>query len=779
MKKLAYLIILLSQFIVAAWAQQAFVVRNIEIEGLQRVSSATVESYLPIKRGQTLQPAKTAAILRALYQTGFFDRITLSRANGTLIIHVVERPTIGQLKISGNSIIPTDKLTSVMKSLDVAEGRVYNPVILDKIKQSLLNQYYQLGRYNARVDINTTPMPRNRVMVNINISEGLVAKIRRISIIGNHAFDEKTLINQMTLTTVGLFTFVTQTDRYSEAKLDESLEKLRAFYMDHGYIRFEVKSAQAEVTPDRKSVYINIVVKEGEPYTVKSYDIEGKMVVPREDMMKLVHVKPGETFSRQKVLDTEKDITKLLGDHGYMFASISLRPQVDESTHEVALVFVINPGKRTYVRHITFSDNNRTNDVVLRREMQQWEAAPASTTKLEESKHRLNLLPYLKEVDMSVTPVEGVDDQVDVNYKVKEESSAQASFKIGYSQLYRTILGVGFNQKNVFGTGNTFGINLSRSRYEQFYSVDYTNPYYTADGISRSFNLTMSRVDPRGAGVGSGYTANEYGFGVLYGIPVGQEIGVINRIQAGLGYQNTLINLNQDLSKTSSQVATFVNRHGRHFQELDMKLGYTRDSRDKALFPTRGGLQTLFLDGYAPLDSNSLSFYTINYHGKWYAPLTDEFILTSRADLGYGNSLHGARNYPFFKNYYAGGIDSVRGYQGYTLGPRDSNDNPYGGNMLVDASIGLIFPNYLTENLRTSAFVDAGNVYTSLNNRGFGGKSTDAGPIRYSIGLEADWITPFGPIQFSLAKPLNRQKGKGGNRGDQEEVFQFALGANF
>lgn len=777
MKKIISLIILLSQLSVAAWGQQAFVVQRIEIQGLQRVSPATVESYLPIKRGQTLNPSQTADILRSLYKTGFFDQVTLSKQDGTLIIHVVERPTIGQLKITGNSVIPTDKLTNVMKTLDVAEGRVYNPVILERIKQSLLNQYYQLGRYNARVDVNVTPMSRNRVLVNINISEGLVAKIRRISIIGNHVFDEDTLIKQMDMTTPGLFTFFTQTDRYSETKLDENLEKLRSYYMDHGYLRFAVKSAQGEITPDRKSVYVTIVVDEGQQYTIKGYELTGNLLFPREEYEKLIQFKAGDTFNRQKVLDSEKAISKYLGEKGYMFANISLRPEINDKTHEVFVVFNINPGKRTYVRHVTFSDNNRTNDVVLRREIQQMEAAPASTTKLDESKHRLSLLPYIRDVDMSVNPVPDTGDQVDVNYKVKEDSSAQATFKVGYSQLYRTILGAGLNQKNFMGTGNTLGLNFQRSRYEQFYGIDYTDPYYTADGISRTLNASISRTDPAGAGVNVGYTTYDYNAGILFGIPVGQEASAINRVQMGLNYQNTIVNLVPKY--LSEQVNTFVTEHGTHFQEMDMRLGYSRDSRDKAIFPTRGSIQTAFADVYAPLTSSSLSFYTLNYHGQWYGPLSDQFIVVGRGNLGYGNGFHGAHDYPFFKNYFAGGLGSVAGYQGYTLGPRDSSGNPLGGNMLADAGLGLVFPNHLSDNLRTMGFVNGGNVYSSLNNRDFGGKSTNSGPIRYSMGVEADWLTPFGPIQLSLAKPLNKRKGHSDITGDEQESFQFAIGANF
>lgn len=772
MKILAY-IILIFQLLLSngAWAQQSFVVRDIEFHGLQRVSPATVENYLPIKRGQVLQPAHTPAILRALYQTGFFEQVNLSKENNALVIRVVERPTIGQLKISGNSVIPTDKLTTVMKSLDVAEGRVYNPAVLEKIKQSLLNQYYQLGRYNARVDVSVTPMPRNRVLVKIDISEGLVAKVRHISIIGNRVFSENTLIKQMDITTSGYITFITQTDRYSEEKLDSSLDKLRSYYMDRGYLKFEVKSAQAQVTPDRKSVYITIVVSEGEPYTVDKIDLAGDLILPREELMKRIRVKPGTTFSRQQILDSQKGLSRAYGDKGYMFASISIRPEVNEVLHKVSLIFDIKPGKRAYVRQVTFSDNVRTNDIVLRREIQQLEASPASTAKLDESKQRLLLLPYIKEADMSVKPVPDTDDQVDVNYKVKEESSAQASFKMGYSQTYRLILGAGLNQKNFLGTGNTLGINFSRSKYEQFYGIDYTNPYYTEDGISRSLSFSVSRVDPAGAGVSSGYTSNELNTGVLYGIPIGQERGAFSRVLAGVSYQNILVHLVQ--SRVSNQVNTFINDHSRHIQEADFKIGVSRDGRDRAIFPTRGTFQSLFLDAYAPLDSGSVSFYTINYAGKYYQPLTDQFILLGKANLGYGNGLHGTRDFPFFKNYYAGGIDTVRGYQGYSLGPRDSNFNAFGANMLANASIGLIFPNYISDNLRTSVFVDGGNVWSSGNNRSFGGRSTDTGPPRYSTGIEADWLTPFGPITLSLAQPLNLRKH------DERETFQFSLGANF
>ncbi len=780
MKKLLLIGLLILQCLTSnvVWAQQSFVIREIRVEGIEHLNAATVESYLPVKRGQTLRPSQTASVLRALYKSGFFEHITLSHEGNTLIIHVVERPTIGQLKITGNSVVPTDKLTSVMKSLDVAEGSVYNPSVLERIRQSLLNQYYQLGRYNARVDVKTSSMSRNRIAVSFVISEGVVAKIRRITIIGNHAFSESALIRQLDISPSGIVTIVTQSDRYSEEKLDLSMEKLRNYYLDNGYLRMDIKSYQAQVSPDRKAVYVTVVIDEGEPYTVSSYDIRGNYVVSKEELNKLVSIRQGDVFSKQKLLDTNKAISNYMGGRGYMFSTVNVKPQINDKNHTVALIFDVNAGRRTYVRHVTFSDNTRTNDVVLRREIQQMEAAPASTVKLDESRQRLTLLPYIKDVDMSVKRLPEDENQVDVNYKVKEDNSAQASFKVGYSPVYGAILGAGLNQKNFFGTGNTLGINFQRSRYEQFYGVDYTDPYYTEDGISRTLSFSVSRLDPGAAeNVNGSYTTNEYDLGVLYGIPIGQEQGVFTRLQLGASYQNTLVNLIP--KNLSAQVNTFTTRNGRHFQELDMKAGLSRDSRDKAIFPTSGSFQTLFLDGYAPLAQDSLSFYTLNYSGKWYQPIAAEFILTSKANLGYGNGLHGVSDFPYFKNYFVGGIDSVRGYLGYTLGPRDSTGKAFGGNMLIDGSLGLIFPNHLSDSLRTSVFIDGGNVYSSLNNRGFGGQSTNGGYVRFSTGVEADVLTPFGPIELSLATPINRRHGHSNIPGDNQDLFQFALGANF
>jgi outer membrane protein insertion porin family len=771
MKKIILLFVLLTSIVFSiAEAADAFVVKKIDIQGLQRVSAETVYSYLPIRTGQTLRPDQTSAVIKALYNTGFFDHITLARSGNTLIITLVERPTIGQLKISGNSAIPKDKLTTVMTSVNVAEGRVFDRAMLEKIQQSLLNQYYELGRYNARVDTTVTPMERNRVLVKIDISEGLVAKVRRINIIGNHAFTEKELDKQLTLTTPGILTFFTQTDRYSQEKLDSSVENLRNYYLDHGYVKFAVKSSQVAITPDRKSIYLTIVIDEGAVYRIKDVNLKGDLILPREDAMALLKIHPGDIFSRKQVMDSEKALNDALGNKGYVFAVISLDPKIDDIHKEISLTFVVKPGKRVYVRQIYFSDNTKTNDETFRREMVQMEAAPVSLSQLEQSKHRLSLEPYVKDVQMSIIPVENSNDQVDINYKVKEDSAATANFSIGYSQLDHFLIGAGLNQKNFLGTGNTLGLNASTSRFQDFFGINYMNPYFTPDGIGRSLSFSVSKFNPEYANSSRSYSTNQLNASDVYSFPLGQEKDAFNRLQLGYGYEDTIVQLAN--SNISQQVNDFSTEHGTHFQQVDLITGFSRDSRDRSIFPTRGMLHTLNANMYFPIVSGSLKYYTFAYNLKSYYPLTENFIFIGKAGFQYGSSFDGdAANYPFFKNFYAGGIGTVRGYEGNTLGPRDSNGYSTGGNMAGTGSLAMTFPNHISDNLRTSIFFDGGYVFDTFNNRDFVG--TASGSFRYSTGVEADWLTPMGLIDVSYAKPLNRQPG------DNSETFQFSLGANF
>ncbi len=757
-------------FVSEAIASEAFVVKKIEVQGSAGVSDATVYNYLPIKVGDTVTSANTPEIIRSLYATGFFEHISLSRQGNTLIIHVVDRPIIGQLKISGNSVVPTDKLQEVLHSVGAVEGRTYNRSTLDKIKLSLLNQYYQVGRYNARVDIKVTPMERNRVRVEIIMSEGVVAKVKAINLIGVHAFKARDLNKQLTMTTPNLFTFFTQKDQYSQEKLDASMENVRNYYLDRGYVKFNVKSSQAAITPDRKSIFVTIVVEEGEKYTIEGVDIRGQLVIPREELMNRVLFKKGDTFSRRYIIATQKRLTDVLGEKGYAFAEVNVIPRVDEEKKQVFITFEVRPGKRVYVRHVTFTDNTKTNDEVLRREIEQMEASVVSTPQLNQSKMRLQRLPYIKEVEMKINPVPGTDDKADVNYKIKEDSAAQANFSVGYSQLDHLLFSAGLNQKNFLGTGNTLGFNVSTSRNQTYYGINFMNPYFTADGVSRNLSLSLTQFNPKYANSARGFTMDQVSLSDVYGIPIGQELGVFNRLQLGYGIEN--INLNVNHTAASIQVNQFVKEHGTHYQQFDIITGFSRDSRDRYIFPTRGMVHTIGANLYLPLNSTSLSYYIIDYSTKWYRPLSDRFIATARAELGYGNAFSGdATDFPFFKNFYAGGITSVRGFMGNRIGPRDNHGSSTGGNALVDASFGIIFPNYVTDNLRTTLFIDAGNVYDTFNNRSnYAGSGS--GPVRYSVGVEADWLTPMGLIDISLAKPLNPQRG-------ESDPFQLSVGANF
>jgi len=785
MKKIIILLILTFAFFNNAFAYEPFVVKKIDVKGANIVSSDTVKSYLSVKVGDKLYPSDSGDAIRSLYESGFFDHISLSRSNNTLIVTVVERPIIAQLKISGNSVVPTDKLKEVMYSVNIKEGRVYDRAQLEKIKMSLLNQYYQIGRYNATVGTRVSSLGKGRILLHVIISEGKVAKVRGVNLVGVKSFSAFTLNRRLTISKPNLFTFFTQKDKYSQEKLEESLENIRSFYLDRGYLKFDIKSSQASITPDRKSIYITVVISEGEKYTVSGVDITGNTVVPKEDLMKLVFLKPKDTFSRGRVKATQKYISAKLGNEGYAFSQIAVMPKVDEKNHKVFITFDVRPGKKTYVKNITFSNNAKTNDEVLRREMEQMEGSTVSSIKLDQSKMRLNRLPYVKEVEMKMTPVKGTDDQVDVDYRVEEDSAAQANFSMGYSQLDHILFSAGLNQKNFLGTGNTLGMNLSASKFQKFYSINFMNPYFTDDGISRNTSLTVSRFDPKYANSSSSYTMNQYSFSDIFGIPLGNEPGVFNRLQLGYGYENVIIDVH---GGASVQVLDFTEDHGNHYQQLDIITAFSRDSRDRYLFPTRGMVHTLGANLYLPVSKNSsLSYYILNYSNKWYQPLAKRFILTGRAEVGYGNSFSGdAEDFPFFKNFYAGGITSVRGYEGNRLGPRDSNGNSTGGNFLIDGSLGLVLPNYVSSNLRTTLYFDAGNVYYTYSYKdkyfnnvpdedgNFSPYSTEdsAGPVRFSAGIEFDWLTPMGLIDISFAKPFNAQRG-------EAEVFQFSIGANF
>jgi outer membrane protein insertion porin family len=754
----------------SAYAADSFVVKDIRVEGLQGISPATVMSYLPVHVGERFDPSKSSSVIHALYQTGFFTNVSLVQSGSTLVVHVVESPVIASLDISGNKVIPKDKLNEVIKGLGLEQGRVLNSAVLEEVQHSLEAQYDSLGKYNARVTTQVTPLPRNRVAVKMDISEGRTAQVRQIQIIGNQTFSHSKLVGAMSLTTPHLWSFVTRGDLYSQDKLDKALDELRSYYMDRGYLKFKVDSTQATLTPDRNYIYLTIHVTEGPVYTFKGYKLISPIVFSSNEQQKSIDIVTGKNFSRAKIQEATQSLGKILGNMGYAFATVDPVPDVDENAKQVFVTFYVDPGHRVYVRRINISGNTKTEDVVLRRVMPQMEGGLVSVDDVKESERQLNLLGYMENVSTQTVAVPGVPDQVDLNYNMTEGPSAQAVAGIGYG-TDGLVLNAGINQTNFMGTGKTVGINAERSKYATTYSFNYNNPYYTQDGIQRGFNLFATRITPGNINVTS-YTSNQYGGTINYSIPISAKG---DSLQLGYGYQITNLSLG---SNPSVQLNNFINANGAHFQQGLLTGGWSRNSLDRAFLPTQGTYQSLGAFVSVPGGAaNPMEYYKLTYSGNYYQSIAAGFIVMGRANLGYGNGFGSTKGLPFFANYFAGGPEGVqgqvRGYETNTLGPQDSLGDPMGGNKLATGTLAIIFPNpFEADKLRTSVFMDGGNVYSTLP-QNLGG--TPSGPPRYSAGLAIDWQVPVMNfmINLSVAKPLNRQ------RGDQAEPFQFNIGTNF
>lgn len=763
-----------------ALADHTFEIKKIEIVGLQRINEGTVLNYLPVHVGSVIKPSETPYIIQALYKTNFFTDIRLEESGNTLIIYVKERPTIGDVHLSGNKLISKKDLTTALNNLGVQAGEVYDPSLLDGVKTSLEKQYYDQGNYDASVQITTTPESNNRVALYIKIYEGKPAKIREIRIIGNHAFSEKTLLKQFKLTTPKLWDFLTKSDQYSKQKLDADVESLKSFYLDRGYIQFNVDSTQVLLSPNKENVDIIIRITEGAQFHLSSYQFSGRLLYPTKTLDKLITLKPGDVFSQQAITQTVTRLGNYYGVHGYAFVKITPIPHIDPKSKTVRMIFNIDPGKLVYVRWINFEGNTKTQDTVLRREMRQPESALYNAANIQESERRLNLLGYFKDVKINTEPVPSADDQVDLKVDVKEAPSATLTAGAGYSDTDGILLNAGYNQPNFLGTGKNLGVNFNTSSYQRYYNVSYFNPYYTDSGIGRGFNVYARTVNTDAHDIDiSTYATDAYGLSLNYAVPLSEK----TNLNFGYGYEMTRLHLGDD---PSQELVNFVNgtnylpnsslpdRDTETFNNIPLTLGWSSIGYDRGIFPTRGLAQSLGGELALPGGgSDPQSFYKLNYLVHYYQPLAKDFILSLRTELAYGGGILGTNALPFWENYYAGGIGvqgAVRGYRGYSLGPKDSNGDTYGGNSLVDGTVGLIIPTPVApDSFRTTVFVDFGNVYNTSDVQ----TTTGAGPIRLSAGVSAEWRSPIGPLVFSLAEPLNPQPG------DEREVLQFTVGTSF
>ena len=751
-----------------------FQVLDIRIEGLQRVSAGTVFAALPINVGNVVDESAIRDATRSLFRTGYFADVIIARENGILVIGLVERPAVTEINIDGNKAIETDQLLDALRDNGLAEGQIFRQVILEGMGQELQRQYVSQGRYGALVETEVKSLPRNRVAVNINIDEGDVAKIRHINIVGNKNFSEQELLEGFEQNKTGWLSWITSDDKYSREKLAGDLETLESWYLDRGYVNFGVSSTQVSVSPDKESVFITINIDEGDIYTISEIELAGDLILPEQQIRALILLSKDIVFSQVLMTTSSEYISKRLGNEGYTFAEVEGFPEVDEETKTAKVTFLVKPGMRAYVRRIDFRGNTKTADEVLRREMRQMESASANNSLIELSKVRLERVGFFKEVNVETVPVPGRNDQIDVIYTVEEQPSGSVGANLGYSQGYGLMLGANITENNFLGSGKQIGIGINKSAYQSSLNFSHTEPYFTPDGVSAGYNVYARDTDYSRLRL-QPFSQNTMGASVNWSYPLSE----VQRIGFGLGYEYLELDLG-DYS-TSEVIQDFVEANGNWFKSVSANVNWVKSTLNRGIFATRGTSQRLGLDVTMP--DSGLEYFKLTYKATHLRGLTNHLTLKLKADLGYGESYGDTSALPFFKNFYSGGLGSVRGYKRYSLGPQNSistgygRARPVGGNVQVVLGAEVIFPLPFVKDQRSvqsALFFDAGNVFnTKCNDLEVNCFSPEEGELRYSVGLGATWLSGFGPITFSVAKPLNSEDY------DETEVFQFSLGNQF
>jgi outer membrane protein insertion porin family len=754
-----------------AAALEPFVVKDIRVEGIQRTEAGTVFSYLPVKVGETMNDDLASQAIKSLYGTGFFKDVRIEAEGDVLIITVQERSDIAQIDFSGNKSFPTDKMKEGLKQIGISEGQIFDKSQLDRAEQEIKRQYLSQGKYGATVKAISSPLERNRVAVRFDIEEGAVSKIRDINIVGNQAFSTEDLRAEFLLTTPNWMSWWNKDDQYSKQKLNADLETLRSFYMNQGYLEFNIDSTQVSITPDKKDIYITVNVTEGEKYTISEVKLAGETLVPEDELRALLKVQAGDTFSREKVTQTSKAISDRLSDDGYAFANVNPVPELNKELHTAAFTFFVDPGKRVYVRRINIVGNTRTRDEVIRREVRQLESAWYASNKINRSKERIRRTDYFSDVNLETPAVPGTADQVDMNISVVEKSTGSVQFGAGLSSNQGVVFGVTVNQNNFLGTGNRVSAQVNTGRFNTIYSLSLTDPYFTPDGVSRGIDVYRRDVDTSRLNNVGAYQSSSYGAGLRFGIPLNERDG----LNFGIAADFTTIDLDQNSPQRYRDFCG-IDSNGCSSDSLVLSAGWTHDSRDTVFFPTKGVLQRL--TGEVSLPVLDLQYYKIDYKQTWYKEIYNGYIFMLNGEIGYADT-YDNENFPFFKNYYMGGVNSVRGYQNATLGPRGTDSNTgrnfaIGGTKRLLGNAEFFFPVPGMKDsgqFRMSAFVDAGNVW-GPNELGIS-DSYSLGDLRYSAGIGASWISPFGPLKVVFAKALNSEPS------DDTQTIQFQMGQQF
>ena len=754
-----FLLVCVSIFFSFPAFAETFRLQDIQIEGLERIEAGTVFTYLPVKVGDELDERNTAKIARELYKSGFFDDIQLRREGNILVVSVKEKPAIASLTFEGNKILEDEQLTEILTGVGIASGRVFNRSVLERLENELIQQYYAFGKYSVNVDTQVRELERNRVDIGINIIEGDAAKIKQVKIVGNTVFEEEDLIKDFESGLKPWYKFWGSRDRYAKEKLQGDIETLRSEYLNEGYLKFDVTSTQVSISPNKEDIFITINVEEGEQYTIDNVELAGNYLLPEEEIRSLVNLSSGETFSRAKIVQSTQAITNRLGNDGYAFPNINPVPDIDEENKRVDLTFFIDPGKRVYVRRINFTGHKTTRDEVYRRELRQMESGWYSQANVEASRRRIQRLSFVDSVEIETRKIPGVDDFVDLDIAVEERLAGSFNIGAGFSDSQGVVATTSVSQENFLGTGKSVSFSINTSTVNTVYALNYTNPYYTIDGVSRGFGFNYVSTETDDTDV-SDFDSDQFGVSMNYGIPLTESA----RIGAGLQIQRTEV---QTISTTSQEIIDFINENDDEYLNLNLNANFIRDTRNRSLFPDQGSRQTLRFEVSVP--GSDLEFYKFSYENRFYFSLSETFTLSLGSEFGYGDSFGGTTDLPFFEKFRAGGFDSVRGYESNSLGPRDSLDDTFGGNFMTTARVQILFPPPIIENknrARLALFVDAGNVFEEF-------EDFDSSDIRGSFGLGVNWITGLGGISAALSSTFND------GPEDDTESFQFNLGTSF
>ena len=742
------------------FAAETFVVDDIRVEGLERISPGAVFNYLPISVGDAVDDKRSRDAVRALFKTGLFKDVRLEREGDVLVVVVQERETISDITFDGNKALKTDNLLEGLEEIGFAKGEVFNEAKLDRVTQELRRQYYANGQYGVRIEHELIPIDARTVEVAITISEGEAARIKQINVIGNDSFADDVILGIFELTTPNWISWFTKDDQYSKQKLSGDLESLRSLYLDSGFINFTVDSTQVSITPDKSDVYVTINIIEGELFIVGDVKLAGNLILEPEELFKLIATREGMLFSRKLLTLTSKNITDRLGSEGYAFANVNAIPAIDDDKKTAGITYFVDPGQRVYVRRVNFFGNAKTRDEVLRRELRQMEGGWISTIQVERSKVRLRRLGYFEDVNVETPAVPGSTDQVDVNITVKERPSGNLLLGLGFSQSAGIIFNTNVTQDNFLGSGKSVSFAFNNSEINQQFRLGYLNPYWTIHGVARGFDVSYNKTEP-GDTNRTVFDTETYSAGMNFGVPISEY----RYINAGVNYESTEIKTNPIF--LDPIIFFFLLREGNKYDIFRFTSSFSYDTRNASIFPDRGVLQRIRAQVALPI--GDLSYFKVDYDARVFIPLIQDYTLQLKGRIGYGDAYGSTTELPFFENFYAGGPRTVRGYEENSLGPEDTFGRALGGNISLIGNAEMIIPvPFLEEfkSVRLSGFVDAGNVYAS-------GDRFTLSQLRMSLGMSGIWMSPFGLLSVSFAKPFRDRSN------DEIQEFQFNFGTQF